>query len=292
MDTTPDQALELKSGATAPDVIEGVIIDDPGTPCTPEYARELTEKALNLADELDGTMRQIVRVRAWVPLGYQDPHEYVLREFTQSSRAHRYRLARFAAFAHQLTERLGDDALELQLTERALRQVAPDRDSSVLKALESRLTDPDGEEDANEVLGRTLRAHARNAPPDEDMWDDESPAAGSPAGRTIRAASADDEDGWAERQDGGRSGLDDADVEPEAENLGAAGPPSKAALAEAQRYEEFLRAMRVIAAIGGELPGILDNAGESEEEELTALAQKVSAVAVATGEALLTSSPN
>lgn len=287
MENIPDLSLD-KADPPQDRVLQGVISDDPGTPCTPEYARELTERALHLADELDGTMQEIVRVKAWAPLGYRDPREYVLKEFTQSSRAHRYRLARFAAFAHQLTERLGDDALELQLTERALRQVAPARDGEVLNALESRLAGTEDLDEADDVVSETLRAHSRNAPPpDEDMWD-EPEAQGSAnrkAGGPPGTARSDDE-GWGDAGDVYPDGFGDADESPEADVRPAATPPSKAALAEAGRYEEFLRAMRVIAATGGELPGILDNADETEGEELLALAQKVSGVAAATEEAL------
>ncbi|MGW0670618.1 hypothetical protein [Streptomyces sp. NPDC002746] len=277
MDHTSDTSLE-KAAEPETGVITGVITDDPGTPCTPEYARTLTERALHLADELDGTMTEIVRVRAWVPLGYQDPREYVLKEFTQSSRAHRYRLARFAAFAHQLTECLGDDALELQLTERALRQVAPSRDNELINSLESRLADAGSPEEADEVVNETLRAHSRDAPPDEDMWGGED----GPQARQVGAPPAsgrDDSEGWGADTDVDSDGFDESQ-EP------AVAPPSKAALAEADRYEEFLRAMRVIAATGGELPGILDNADEPEEKELIELAQKVGGVAAATEEAL------
>ncbi|MFI5749093.1 hypothetical protein ACIBBE_24875 [Streptomyces sp. NPDC051644] len=283
MDQTSETSLE-KTTESETGVITGVVVDDPGTPCTPEYARTLTERALQLADELDGTMTEIVRVRAWEPLGYRDPREYVLKEFTQSSRAHRYRLARFAAFAHQLTERLGDEALELQLTERALRQVAPDRDAEVINALESRLADAHGPEEANEAVNETLRAHSRNAPPaDEDMWGDEA----EPQGRQGGAASAsrrDGSEGWGADTDFDSEGFDDEGAQHPVQP--AVAPPSKAALAEAARYEEFLRAMRVIAATGGELPGILDNADELEERELVELAQKVGGVAAATEEAL------
>ena len=281
MDHTSDTSLEK---ATKPEtsVITGVVVDDPGTPCTPEYARTLTERALHLADELDGTMTEIVRVKAWEPLGYRDPREYVLKEFTNSSRAHRYRLARFAAFAHQLTERLGDDALELQLTERALRQVAPSRDAEVINALESRLADADSPEEMDEAVNETLRAHSRNAPSEEDMWagEDEPQAR---QGGAAPASRRDDSEGWGAETDFDSDGFDD---EPQEPVQPAVAPPSKAALAEADRYEEFLRAMRVIAATGGELPGILDNADEPEEKELMELAQKVGGVAAATEEAL------
>ncbi|MFI1226277.1 MULTISPECIES: hypothetical protein [unclassified Streptomyces] len=267
------------------DVLEGVVTDDPGTPCTPEYARELTERALNLADELDDTVREIVRVKAWVPLGYKDPREYVHKELTQSSRPHRYRLARFAAFAHELTVRLGDDALELKLTERALREIPAARDTQVLDALESRLTESNDPEEADEVVNRTLREHSRNAPPpDEDMWDEPTVAqGGARPPRGTGAGGPSDDEGWAvEDPDGDFS--DDAGAEPV---QGTIAPPSKAALAEADRYEQFLRAMRVIAATGGELPGILDNADGSEEDELRELAERVSGVATATSEALV-----
>lgn len=285
----PTQSLE-KAEQPQPDVLHGTIVSDPGTPCTPEYARKLTEKALRLADELDNTMQEIVRVRAWEPLGYRDPSEYVLKEFTQSSKSHRYRLARFAAFAYGLTQRLGDDALELKITERALREVPKDRDEKVLNALENRLADVDDPELADEVVADTLRAHSRNAPPaDEDMWGDleahESTAA-APGARS--GAGRSDADGWGDDNDLDPDGFADDDDGAEADvRPAAAAPPSKEALAEAGRYAEFLRAMRLIAAIGGELPGILDNADESEETELLELAEKVGGVAVATSEALI-----
>ncbi|MFF1716520.1 hypothetical protein [Streptomyces sp. NPDC058268] len=287
MDTNPDQALESASSPETSTVIHGVVSDDPGTPCTPEYARDLTNRALRLADELDGTLQEIVRVRAWEPLGYRDPREYVLKEFTQSSRPHRYRLARFAAFVHQMTERLGDDALELQLTERALRQIPAGRDPEVLDALESRLADTGDPEQADETVARTLREHSRNAPPpDEDMWDEPVTGPAGPGGRPAGPGGHSDDEGWGHDDPDG----DFSDDEPDGANADVrqpAPPPSKAALAEAGRYEGFLRAMRVIAATGGELPGILDNADEAEEAELRDLAEKVSGVAMATGEALM-----
>jgi hypothetical protein len=213
MDHTSDTSLNRTTDSEA-GAITGVVVDDPGTPCTPEYARTLTERALHLADELDNTMTEIVRVKAWEPLGYRDPREYVLKEFTQSSRAHRYRLARFAAFAHQLTERLGDDALELQLTERALRQISPSRDAEVINALESRLAEAESPEEANEAVNETLRAHSRNAPaPDEDMWageDEPQARQGAPAPASRR----DDSEGWGADTDFDSDGFDDEPQEP------------------------------------------------------------------------------
>ncbi|MFE3629446.1 hypothetical protein [Streptomyces goshikiensis] len=270
---------------TQPGVLHGVIVDDPGTPCTPEYARELTTKAAQLADQLDDTMQEIVRVKAWVPLGYRDPRQYVLAEFTQSSRSHRYRLARFAAFAHGMSERLGDEALELQITERALREVPQGRDDQVLNALESRLAETDNPKEANEAVKATLREHSRNAPPpEEDMWDGETAEPSSRPGGGGQASPRADDDGW-----GADDGFDPDGFEDDGAQTSvhpAATPPSKAALAEAGRYEEFLRAMRVIAATGPELPDILDNADGPEETELAELAQRVGGVAAATEEAL------
>ncbi|MFJ9379348.1 hypothetical protein [Streptomyces sp. NPDC101455] len=284
MDTTSHKTVAVPDSGDATTVVHGVISDDPGTPCTPEYARSLTERALQLSDELDDTLTEIVRVRAWEPLGYRDPSEYVRKEFTQSSRSHRYRLARFAAFLHQLTERIGDEALELELTERALRAVPKERDGQVIEALGSRLGELEGApaDEVQDAVAETVRNHSRGAVDAEDEgWGE--PAESPSSTRRSTGTPEDSDDPWdSERadQDDGTDGMSEAPAQP------AAVPPSKADLAEAARFEEFLRALRVIAATGGELPGILDNADEAEEGELLELAENVAAVAAATSEAL------
>jgi hypothetical protein len=117
------------------------------------------------------------------------------------------------------------------------------------------------------------------------MWGDEVQSQ-SGGNRSSSASQRDDSEGWGADTDFDRDGMDQEEDTPREPVQPAGAPPSKAALAEAGRYEEFLRAMRVIAATGAELPGILDNADELEERELIDLAQKVGGVAAATEEAL------
>ncbi|MFI9507165.1 hypothetical protein [Nocardia sp. NPDC052566] len=122
-------------------------------PCTPEEARELLERAATAAVEFEVTMRQILRRKAWAPLGYSGPREMFLAEFKDGGlinqqtgkpygRAHIYRMANLALFLSEIEDRTGIDAAELGIPEKALRAarangVDPDQ---LLEQIEQRVT--------------------------------------------------------------------------------------------------------------------------------------------------------
>lgn len=117
------------------EVHEGAVLDGGGTVaatgdaaevevCSEAEARELLDRARQAIETLDQTMTQIVRRRAWIPLGYDNPQQFWIREFGPGSgysRQHLYRTARVLSLLYGLTERLGDDAAALDITERSLR---------------------------------------------------------------------------------------------------------------------------------------------------------------------------
>ena len=166
--------------------------------CSQDEARQMVDRARAAITELDSSLRQIIASRAWEPLGYSDPKEFVLAELGPStdggkSKAQAYRLARLAMFLYGLAEAFGDESRVLDITERSLRAIPPG---------------PSGEND--EVLTErvTSRMNDLDDPTEEAaqaVWDEEYERARDEIAETGRLArrdevgdTADEEDQWDE----------------------------------------------------------------------------------------------
>lgn len=165
--------------------------------CDADEAREMVDRARAAIDELDASLRQIIQRRAWEPLGYADPKEFVLAELGPSapggkSRAQAYRLARLAMFLYGLAEAFGEDSSLLDISERQLRALPPgaggENDEVLTERVASRIDalDEPTEETAREVFdeeyqraqdeiaktGRLARSDEPAVDDDPGHWDD------------------------------------------------------------------------------------------------------------------------
>lgn len=141
--------------------------------CSAQEATDLVAKVKDALAQFDDAIQAIIRLRAWEPLGYPSPRELVLGEFGpiedpeasgRVSRVHAYRLARLAMFMYGLSQRLGDDEVALEVSERALRSVPAgaggENDMQILERIEERVDEVGGEvssEQAQEFVNEELQ---------------------------------------------------------------------------------------------------------------------------------------
>ena len=285
---------------SAPDTtaaaLTGQVIDEPEAPCTPEYARELTDRAIAAAASFDSAILEIVRVRAWEALGYQDAREYLLAEFRDSkSRAQLYRMARLAIFMYGLEQRVGDDALALAITERSLRALPSGNDELVLDDIETRLADAEDltAELTQQIVDDVLAEHAERsrARKDEQAAAQAEPEGwpGGGDGRLGRPQEASwdatlDPDAYMPDID---ALVDDLPGLPDLAPVGldlAANPAASAGgdgFAQAEQYASLVHGLREVAAAASALPDLLDAADREELAELLELAETCAAAAAA-----------
>lgn len=136
-DQAADAALAdvLSDPAPVSDRTEGEPLPDQASSremlCSEDDARALVDEVKAALAQFDSSMQRIVELRAWEPLGYANPRDFVMSEFGprpgsdedhRVSRQHAYRLARLAMFMYGLSVRLGD-GVAFDLSERALRSL-------------------------------------------------------------------------------------------------------------------------------------------------------------------------
>lgn len=149
------------------DTVEGIEIMPGGKDgCTESEARELIQRAATAAVQFEDAIREILRRRAWEPLGYATPQDLILGEFKDGGlqnprtgkpygRAHIYRMARTALFLYEVAARTGVDPGELDIAEKALRAAHANGidDAAMLKQIEQGVSDAstDGPADPDTV---------------------------------------------------------------------------------------------------------------------------------------------
>lgn len=115
--------------------------------CDEATALGLVEQVRSALEQFDHGIQQIVRLRAWEPLGYESPREFVLAEFGPSddasgegrvSRVHAYRLARLATFMYGLASMVGDE-VAFDVTERSIRALPQGPDGENHQILSERI---------------------------------------------------------------------------------------------------------------------------------------------------------
>lgn len=289
--------------------------------CDEETARGLVKQVQDALEQFDNGIQKIIRLRAWEPLGYASPREFVLAEFGPSddpdaggrvSRVHAYRLARLAMFMYGLSTRLGDEAAALDISERALRSLPSgqggENDLVVLDRLEQRMAElghPASKEEAEQALGdllseaRSELAEHGSLRTKDDDWDedfDDDRLASLSIDPDDLAA---DSTGVPEDPDGfDLNDLTDAPANPEPdsdstrnEEQGASRndlmeaygstETSEEAVENTQRLGELLRGMQAVADVEALLPQIVDYADEQELASLAELASRTVKVAEA-----------
>lgn len=314
--------FDALAAATAEDPATALAVDEPTHTleplCDADTARDLVSQVRQALEQFDNAIQAIIRLRAWEPLGYDNPREFVLAEFGPTddpdtpgrvSRVHAYRLARLAMFMYGLSTRLGDEAAALELSERALRSLPSkggETDLAVLERVEQRVSelgyDPSPEE-AQRLLDEELakardeiaeHGHLRGKDDDgdDDFDEDRLAGLGIDPDDLIDDPHPSPEDG-----DGGFD-LDDLTEAPvgedqaESNEQGASrndlaqayGSPLAAtgeALEKTQHLASLTRGLQSVAGVEALLPGLIDYADEQEIADLADLAKSTVKVAEA-----------
>lgn len=263
----------------------GDLSTDPGLPCTPEYAQTLTEQALSAAETLYTTMAEILRVRAWEVMGYDSPKAYVLEEFSREgagsiSRAHRYRLARVITFTATMTDAIGDEVLDtVQISESALRGLPASADQELVDQIADAAEEAGGI--TQQIVDDALAAHKSRSIDDDGGGSsfDFGEAGGGGGGGESRSDAY--TDATREQEDLDLSDGDDDGGHRPATSAPLTAPVSGlptatagAAIAGAQTFVMFTRALQQVAGIKTLLPGLLDHADEDQVGELRVLAEQ------------------
>lgn len=266
--------------------------------CSEAEARQMVDRARAAITELDSSLRQIIERRAWEPLGYADPKEFVLAELGPSavggkSKAQAYRLARLAMFLYGLAEAFGDESVLLDISERSLRAIPPgasgENDEVLTERVASRieaLDDPTEEaatavweeeyERARDEIAETGRLARADEGDDHstaggDQWD-EIPDGGEYEDDTFSLSDvtggdsdddSDDED-VPEWETQSTSRLDYSDVH------GIGDKPSEATLTYVEALRELMSALAVVSENNKHLPDIVQYASD---EEITTAAE-------------------
>lgn len=109
-------------------------VAEPGEgPCSKAEAEELVERAIAAAETFYDTIVEIIRRQAWVPLGYANPRDLMLRRLGGTtvnpitgkpySRSHVHRMARVSWMLWAISTRTGVDPGDLEIPERTLREL-------------------------------------------------------------------------------------------------------------------------------------------------------------------------
>lgn len=154
--TTGQDSPVADEGAPAGQDVETVqtaVTDPDQWLCTEDEARGMVDRARAAVRELDDSIRAIVERRAWEPLGYDNPRDFVLTELGPNadggkSRAQAYRLARMAMFLYNLAEAFGEDTPLPDMLERAQRAIPPGPNGENDEVLAERIVDRASELDS------------------------------------------------------------------------------------------------------------------------------------------------
>lgn len=284
--------------------------------CDEDQARDLVSQVRSALEQFDNAIQAIIRLRAWEPLGYDNPRDFVLAEFGPTddpdasgrvSRVHAYRLARLAMFMYGLSTRIGDEAAAVELSERALRSLPSgtggENDLEVLERVESRVADlghDPSPDEAQQLLDEELtKARAEIADggslggsaadgDDTDVLDPDRLASlgidpESLTGDTEPSSAAGDAattaaDGPApaEHSEPEQQGASRNDL---AAAYGAPAEGGGEALEKTQHLAALTRSLQQVAEVEELLPGLIDYADDTEIEALGEMAASTVRVA-------------
>lgn len=313
-----DQPTE-DTGVSEPDTPEpldaGTIIDpdrsDTAEVCTVDEARELVDKARAAIVTVDEVMGEIIRRRAWIAMGYDEPREFWIKEFGPDAdhpaygRAQVYRTARVLTVIYAIQQRVGDPDLALSVSEYALRQIPAGKDGindEVLVEAIGRAVD-DLPEDAtgrdvqdivNDKIKLAREKHAAEAPEMPQRSMEERLAALSfpmPDADSLD----DDPDDFDDNAEQAPAGLDDEPVtpnntgDPESDtssgSSGSSGGPDhagvslagyepvdEAALRQTFQIQKLRKAITALSEITPtDVPALIEHLSVAEKDNLTGL---------------------
>lgn len=271
-------------------------VAEPGQgPCSKPEAEELVERAIAAAETFYDTIVEIIRRQAWVPLGYANPRDLMLRSLGGTavnpstgkpySRSHVHRMARVSWMLWAISDRTGVDPGDLEIPERTLRELGGgmSADLELVDTISDRvaasIADKDASpDDVQDVLNSALS--------------EASAERGGGEGRNSSgAAGGDDEDfdsPFPESRPTGGAGVGETDddfddSDPDDEDSGTAGPSSPAldafgsfddgddfgdedsapvinasdALSQMRANANYVQHLQDIREIGGHLPDVI-----------------------------------
>lgn len=160
-------------------------VAEPGQgPCSKPEAEALVEKAIAAAETFYDTIVEIIRRQAWVPLGYANPRELMLRSLGGTainpstgrpySRSHVNRMARVSWMLWAISERTGVDPGDLVIPERTLRELGGGQSAdldlvdTISDRVEASIKDRDASpDDVQSILDSALSEAAGGRPGSE-----------------------------------------------------------------------------------------------------------------------------
>lgn len=305
--TPPSGPAEAMEG----DVLTGQSVDTRGDsevePCTAEEARSLVDRARSAITTISETMDAILRRRAWIPLGYDNPSDFWVKEFGPSSenpafsRSHVYRTARILGIIYGIQTRLNDADLSVAISEYALRSLprgeSGENDEALMDSIAAGVNDlPEGfsPSDVQDVVNEKVAA-AREAFAGERPEMPTPPIADRLAAfglslPTVDDATDDDEEapnltpGPADGSFVGNSGYDD----PDGEGAGPAGSQSAgmgldaspvfdaSELAQTHRVQKLRTSVDALADVrNGDVDVLIERLSQSEAEQMERTATSV-----------------
>lgn len=223
-------------------------------PCSIAEAEALVERAIQAAETFYDTIHEIIRRQAWVPLGYPNPAELMLRKLGDTtinpvtgkpySRAHVHRMSRVAWMLWAISSRTGVDPGDLTIPEKTLRDLpgGAKGDPALVNLIERRVTEAarDGNaspDNVQDVIDTTV-AEAINGADDDDFVDSRGGPLQSLQADGLSEGSGGDRQGRASSPRGDGFG-DDFDEDDEGADGGTGGPATPAQDAFSDGYDDF-----------------------------------------------------
>lgn len=272
-DAAVDEVLDESAveGVVVGDEMVAAASDNTVIACTAEEAKSLVERARAAISELHTTMTEIIRRRAWEPLGYDEPRSFWIAEFGPSSenpamqKSQLYRTARVVAILYQLSETLGDDALAVNISERALRAIPTGskgaNDVDLMEHIQARVEG--GEEDVQAVVDEEIAAAQekfakKKSGGDAEFDDPESEETAAQADRMGAGTT------------GGAATFES--VEGQGGTLSDGGPSASAdEIAMVGRLGNLRRGLQLLAGVGADAEDLVGQMSRSEVDDLQAM---------------------
>ncbi len=259
-------------------------------PLSEDGARALLTEWVNAEMTAHEKMSEIMRRRAWEPLGYDNPRDMVTKELKGKlinrltgkpyQRAHLYRIARAAMLQVAIAAELGIEPGDIHISERQLRNVKSDDEAHVVDQVKDAALEKDNEDEtgdradyAQQLVDDVLASEAQSKQPatentgaasaehigtsDSDTSTENSPAdfdVADPGDTTAAAAethTAAPESSWIDGTSGGEP-ANPAQAPGSTDGVA----DMAAALAGVQEFDAFRKTLTTIGELDTSLPSV------------------------------------
>lgn len=293
--TTSAEAMRTTDDGT-------LVTHPPEGPCTEDEANKLVETAIRASDTFYDTMAEIIRRKAWEPLGHSSLQSLLAGPLSATAvnqstgksytRAHTYRLARMSMLLFSISEKTGVAPGDIALTERTLRNLPAgvSGDSDLVDAISAQidaagLDDNASPDDVNAIVNSVV-SDAADGKDDDDEFDDDGPAA-SASSESMSSIQGEQQGGSGGRETSGGSvaSSDAEDGSGDAEPAREAGSPAfdaynadgwddepeppatdfSDALSRVRQRSEFSENLDTIIEVASTLPEVAKIEGELPE---------------------------